>query len=190
MNVWEKGEDWLSKDYYYSEFLKYRLRLKYIVMSNRHNINIESFFYEIPSIWKINFVHVGFKEHVPLTMAPSVKRFLEMKSSSWMPPMETLAWNKIPRWKSWCKGFCPQWSESQTVRPLPSKSSVVTCFQDVLRRQEKQSPSTCASMCAPSSVCSPDLFSTCVWYKPCFYQWDLYHFQLMIQFFVFPDANS
>lgn len=80
---------------------------------------------------------------------------------------------------SWCRGFCPQWSESQTVRPPPSKSSVVMCFQDVLRRRGKRSQSTCASMC------SPDLFGTCVWYKPCFYQWGLYHFQPMIQFFIF-----
>lgn len=32
MNIWEKVEDWLSKDYYYSEFLKNRLRLKYIIV--------------------------------------------------------------------------------------------------------------------------------------------------------------
>lgn len=53
---------------------------------------------------------------------------------------------------SWCRGFCPQWSESQTVRPPPSKSSVVMCFQDVLRRRGKRSPSTCASRCSPSST--------------------------------------
>lgn len=39
MNVWEKGEDWLSKDYYYLDFW----RIGYvwsILLWNRYKINI------------------------------------------------------------------------------------------------------------------------------------------------------